>query len=266
MPTITTRNLINIPIEGIRPYVQVIVKVVNNNTSPGLCYLKGLVNNGNQQTAFAEDLFFLNGEEVISRTYEVGYDHFQINAVYSTSGIDVAIYGVGVDGLYIPFETEEVNISRITSEIRSVNSITQIDNYAVMSFRKNLSFTNPNGVAASVYVEGLDILTRNPVRYTLVKGGTINGSFNRYPTPTTQIPAEETALEVNTTCTVVTNGRVVTQGTMTGIAGAFTNTSVRLMGEGVMLDLEDGDNLTLVIDSLMEDIDVVVSVRMREQW
>ncbi|MBD7969969.1 hypothetical protein [Paenibacillus gallinarum] len=266
MPTITTRNLINIPIQGIRPYVQVIVKVINNNTSSGLCYLKGLVNNGSQQAAFAEDLFFLYAEEVINRTYEVGYDNFQINAVYSTIGLEFSFYGVDAEGLYTPIETEEVNISRITSEIRSVKSITQVDNYAVMSFRKNLSFTNPNGVAASVYIEGLDILTRNPIRYTLVQGGTTDGSFNRYPTPTTQIPAEETALEVNTTCTVVTNGRVVTQGTMTGIAGAFTNTSVSLMEEGVMLDLEDGDNLTLVIDSLMEDIDVVVTLRMLEQW
>ena len=266
MPSITTGNLINLPIQGDRPYVQVIVKVINNNTSSGLCYLKGLVNNGSQQAAFAEDLFFLDTEEVITRTYEVGYDHFQINAVYSTIGLEIALYGVDAEGLYIPIEMEEVNISRVTSEIRSVNSITQVDNYAVMSFRKNLSFTNPNGVAASVYAEGLDILTRNPARYTLIQGGTIDGNFNRYPTPTTQIPAEETALEVNTTCTVVTNGRVVTQGTLTGIAGAFTKTSVNLMEEGVMLCLEDGANLTLVIDSLMEDIDVVVTLRMIEQW
>ena len=266
MPSITTGNLINIPIQGDRPYVQVIVKVINNNTSSGLCYLKGLVNNGSQQAAFAEDLFFLDTEEIITRTYDVGYDHFQINAVYSTLGLEITLYGVDAGGLYIPIDTEEVNISRVTSEIRSVNSITQVDNYAVISFRKNLSFTNPYGIAASVFVEGLDILTRNPVRYTLIQGGTIDGNYNRYPTPTTQISADETALEVNTTCTVVTNGRVVTQGTLTGIAGAFTKTSVNLKEEGVMLYLEDGTNLTLVIDSLMEDIDVVVTLRMLEQW
>lgn len=266
MPTITTGNIINIKVQEKRPYVQVFVKVINNNTSSGICYLKGLVNSENQQAAFSEDLFFIDAGDIITRTYEVTYDHFQINAIYSTAEIEVVFYGIDADGLYIPIRTEEVNVSRITSEIRSIKSMTRVDNYAVISFRKNLSFTNPNGVAASVYVEGLDLLTRNPVRYTLVQGGTIDGSFIHYPTATTHIPAEETVLEVNNTCSVVTNGRVVTQGTMTGIAGAFTKTSVHLIKEGVLLCLEDGDSLTLVIDSLMEEIDVVVTLRMLEQW
>ena len=266
MPIVTTRNQVNIPNQGTRPYVQAYVKVINNDTSSGTCYLKGLVNNENQQTIFAEDLFFVDAGEVINRTYEVAYDNFQINAVYSKVGIEVVFYGIDVDGFYIPLGMEEVNISRITSEIRGVQSLTQIDNYAVMSFRRNLTFTNPNGVAAAVYVEGFDLLTRNPVRYTLMEGGTIDGDFETYPTATTQIPAANTVLEVNTTCTIVTDGRVITQGTMASMAGAFTNTSVNLIEEGVTLRLEDGDILTLVIDSLMEGIDIVVSLRMLEQW
>lgn len=266
MPTFTTGNIINIKVQENRPYVQVFVKVINNNTFSGICYLKGLVNSENQQAAFSEDLFFIDAGDIITRTYEVMYDYFQMNAIYSTPGIEVVFYGITTDDLYIPIRTEEVNINRITSEIRSVKSVTQVDNFAVMSFRKNFSFTNPKGVAASIYVEGFDLLTRNPVRYTLVQGGTVDGTYNLYPTATTYIPAEETVLEVNTTCSIVTNGRVVTQGTMTGIAGAFTKTSVHLMEEGVMLCLEDGDSLTLVIDSLMEEIDVVVTLRMLEQW
>ncbi|WP_211748012.1 hypothetical protein [Paenibacillus sp. Marseille-Q4541] len=266
MPIITTRNQVNIPIQGARPYVQAYVKVINNDTSSGTCYLKGLVNNGNQQTAFAEDLFFVNAGEVINRTYDVAYDNFQINAVFSKVGIEVVFYGIDINGQYIPLGTENVDISRITSDIRAVSSATQVENYAVISFRRNLAFANPNGVAAAVYVEGFDILTRNPVRYTLILGGEVDGTFTLYPTVTTQIPASDTVLEVNTTCTVVTDGRVITQGTMSGLAGAFVNTSVNLIEEGVTLRMEDVDVITLVIDSLMDELDIVVAFRMLEQW
>ena len=47
----------------------------------------------------------------------------------------------------------------------------------------------------------------------------INGAFVDFPTATTNIPATETALRVNSTLTTISGGQVLLQGLAAGVAG-----------------------------------------------
>ncbi|SFS77464.1 hypothetical protein [Paenibacillus sp. 453mf] len=265
MPVVSTMNVLNQVVQGVRPYSQALIKIINNDDSAGTCYLTGAVNSTGIQGLFAEDLFLINPGEIVNRTYQVPYDFFQFDVTCSLQGIEVAIYGISPDSFYSPLSLRELNISRITSEIRSDFSVADAY-FPAISFQRIPSFALPEGVAAAVYPQSFDILSKQPVRYMLVEGGTMDGSFVNFPTSTTSIPTNDTVLQVNTTATTITGGRVLTQGTSAGLSGAYANTTVYFAAQDLAYSLNSGIILTLVVSSLTGSDDLVVTFRMQEEW
>lgn len=249
---------------GLGPISQAVVKVVNNGTSRAVIYLTGLNNDVSPETLFAQELFEVDHQEVITRTYNITQHFFQFNAFYSQEQLRVQIFLVDSAGVYFPVNLQPIAVSRITSEFRDNITVTAAD-YAAISFRRSGTVTNPEAVAAELRADSLEILASTPVRYKVVAGGTVNGSFVNFPTPTTAIPAAETALVVNYTCTTVTGGRVITQGLGSGISGAYQNVSVNLLGQLLLYDLQE-EPITLVISSLAGEDNVAAAFRMSEQW
>lgn len=82
MPVLSTNTIIHLPVDGIRPIDQVVVKVVNNGSAGAACYLTGLANSASPQTVFIEELFELQYRETSSKTYTIVEDLFQFNFVY----------------------------------------------------------------------------------------------------------------------------------------------------------------------------------------
>ena len=105
---------------------------------------------------------------------------------------------------------------RITSERRTVTVGTV--GLPVISFQRKPEFpagsSRPNSV--SVTLEGVDIVTDNDIFFQVIVGGTLNGTFTTFPTTTTNIPNNETALLVNNDATTITGGEVVFQGVGAG--------------------------------------------------
>lgn len=264
MPVLTSNTLTSNPISGLGPISQAVIKIVNNGTSRAVVYLTGLNNDVSPGTLFVQELFELDYEEVISRTYNIVQDFFQFNLVYSQENVHVQIFLIDSAGTYYPVELTRTAVSRITSEFRDNISLTATD-FAAISFRRSGIIAIPEAVAAELRAEGLEILASTPIRYQLVAGGTVNGSFVNFPTPTTAIPAAGTALQVNYTCTAVTGGRVITQGLGSGISGAYQNVSVNLLNQLLLYDLQE-EPITLVISSLAGEDNVAATFRMSEQW
>jgi hypothetical protein len=249
---------------GLGPISQAVVKVVNNGTSRAVIYLTGLNNDLSPESLFAQELLEVDYQEVITRTYNITQHFFQFNAVYSQEKLRVQIFLVDSAGVYYPVNLQRIAVSRITSEFRDNIAVTTAD-FAAISFRRSGTVTNPEAVAAELRADSLEILASTPVRYKVVAGGTVNGSFVNFPTPTTAIPIAETALLVNYTCTAVTGGRVITQGLGSGISGAYQNVSVNLLSQLLLYDLQE-EPVTLVISSLAGEDNVAATFRMSEQW
>lgn len=125
--------------------------------------------------------------------------------------------------------------------------------------------TIPEAVTAEIKTDGLEILASTPIRYKVIAGGSVNGAFVNYPTPTTAIPVTETALQVNYTCTAVTGGRVITQGIGSGISGAYQNVAVNLVNQQLLYDMQQ-EPITLVVSSLAGEDNLAATFRMSEQW
>lgn len=70
---------------------------------------------------------------------------------------------------------------------------------------------------------------------------------------------------MNYTCTTVTGGKVIMQGTGSGISGAYANLAVNLLNERLSYELQD-EPITLVVSSLSGDDDLAVTFKMSEQW
>lgn len=264
MPVLTSNTLTSNATPGFGPISQAVVKVVNNGTSRAVVYLTGLNNDVSPETMFVQELFELDYQEVISRTYNIDQDFFQFNVVYSQENLRVQIFLVDSAGTYSPVRMQQLAVSRITSEFRDNINLTAAG-FAAISFRRNGALTIPEAVAAELRADSLEILASTPVRYQLIAGGTLNGSFVNFPTPTTAIPSTETALQVNYTCTTVTGGNVITQGLGSGIAGAYQNIQVSLLSQQLMYDLQE-EPITLVISSLAGEDSVAATFRMSEQW
>ncbi|WP_342563885.1 hypothetical protein NST84_01340 [Paenibacillus sp. FSL R7-0345] len=264
MPVLTSNTLTNSSTSGLGPVSQAVVKVVNNGTARAVVYLTGLNNDASPETLFAQELFQLDYREVITRTYNITQHYFQFNAVYSQENLQVQIFLIDSAGIYHPVKLRPIEISRITSEFRNDIAITSGD-FAAISFRRSGTITIPEAAAAELRADSLDILASTPVRYKIMAGGTLNGSFVNFPTPTTPIPVTETALQVNYTCTSITGGRVITQGLGSGIAGAYQNISVSLLSQLLLYDLQE-EPITLVISSLAGEDNVAATFRMSEQW
>ncbi|WP_238650634.1 hypothetical protein [Paenibacillus piscarius] len=264
MPVLTTNMLTKNPTPGAGSISQAVVKIVNNGTNQGSLYLTGLNGDVSPETLFAQELFQLGYREVVTRTYNVTHPFFQFNVLYSLEQMRVRIYLVDSNGLWISVPVQPVALNRITSEFRGNIAVTASDT-AVISFRRSATITIPEAVAAEIRPDGLEILASTPIRYKIIAGGTVNGAFVNYPTPTTAIPVTETALLVNYTCTAVTGGRVITQGIGSGISGAYQNVAVNLLSQQLLYNLQDSP-VTLVVSSLAGEDNMAAAFRMAEQW
>ncbi|WP_340020869.1 hypothetical protein MHI24_17820 [Paenibacillus sp. FSL K6-1096] len=264
MPVLTTNMLTKNPTPGAGSISQAVVKIVNNGADQGSLYLTGLNGDVSPETLFAQELFQLGYREVVTRTYNVTHPFFQFNVVYSLEQMRVRIYLVDSSGLWISVPLQPVVLNRITSEFRNNIAVTDSDT-AVISFRRSAAVTIPEAVAAEIRPDGLEILASTPIRYKVIAGGTVNGTFVNYPTPTTAIPATETALLVNYTCTAVTGGRVITQGIGSGISGAYQNVALNLLNQQLLYNVQDNP-VTLVVSSLAGEDNVAAAFRMAEQW
>jgi hypothetical protein len=264
LPVLSTSTIINLPVDGTRPIDQVVIEVVNNGSAGAACYLTGLANSASPQTVIIEELFELQYRETLSKTYPIVEDLFQFNFVYSQEQLKIQVFLVDVNGVWTAVNLDVFQVSRITSEIRDNVSVTSTD-FAAISFMRSPAFTIPQGLAAEIRPAALDILSKRPVRYMVVAGGTLDGTFENFPTPTTDIPVTDTALLVNYTCTTVTGGKVIMQGTGSGISGAYANLAVNLLNERLSYELQD-EPVTLVVNSLSGDDDLAVTFKMSEQW
>ncbi|MEK4102715.1 MULTISPECIES: hypothetical protein [Paenibacillus] len=264
LPVLSTNTIINLPVDGTRPIDQVVIKVVNNGSAGAFCYITGLSNSVSPQAIFVEELFELQYQETLSKTYVMVEDLFQFNFVYSQEQMKIQVFLVDVDGVWTAVDLEVFQVSRITSEIRDNVSVTSTD-FAAISFMRRPGFAIPQGLAAEIRPAALDVMSKRPVRYMIVAGGTLDGTFENYPTPTTNIPATDTALLVNYTCTTVTGGKVIMQGTGSGISGAYANLAVNLLNERLSYEFHD-EPVTLVVNSLSGGDDLAVTFKMSEQW
>lgn len=264
MPVLTTNTLTSNPARGMGPISQAVVKVVNNGTSKAVVYMTGLNNDVSPETHFAQELFELNYREVVSKTYNITEDFFQFNVVYSQEKLRVQIFLIDSAGVWFPVELQRLAVSRIASEFRDNIAVTAAD-FAAISFRRNPALTIPEGVAAEFRPDSAEILASTPIRYKIVAGGAVNGTYVNYPTPTTAIPLGDTALQVNFTCTSVTGGRVIMQGIGSGLAGAYQTVEVNLMKELFAYDLQE-ESVTLVVSSLAGADILAATFRMSEQW
>ncbi|WNS41971.1 hypothetical protein [Paenibacillus sp. MMS20-IR301] len=264
MPVLTTNMLTVNPNPGAGPISQAVVKVVNNGTSRGVVYLTGLNNDVSPGLLFAQELFELNYREVISRTYNIVESFFQFNVVYTQEQIRIKVFLIDSAGVWIPVPLERIEVSRITSEFRDNIAVTAAD-FAAISFRRSPVMTIPEAVTSEIRADGVEILASTPIRYKIIAGGSVNGAFVNYPTPTTAIPVTETALQVNYTCTSVTGGKVIAQGIGSGIAGAYQNVAVNLLDQLLLYDLQE-EPLTLVVSSLAGKDTLAAAFSMSEQW
>lgn len=264
MPVLSTNTIMNLPVNGIQRINQVVINIVNNGLDNSICYLTGLSNADSPQTVIIEELFAVQYQEFITRTFEIVDELFQFNFVYSQTQMKIQVFLVDVDDVWTEVDLEAFAVSRITSEIRDNVSVTAAD-FAAISFKRSSIFTISAGIAAEIRPTSLDILSKRPVRYMIVAGGAVDGTFENYPTPTTQIPITGTALQVNYTCTTLTGGKVIMQGTGSGISGAYENLSVNLLNERLSHDMDD-EIITLVVSSLSGSDDLAVTFKMSEQW
>jgi hypothetical protein len=264
LPVFSTNTIINLPVDGIQRINRVVIKVVNNGLADAVCYYTGLSNSGSPQTVFVEGLFELHYRETLSKTHPIVDELFQFNFVYSQEQLKIQVFVIDIDNVWTAVDLEAFLVSRITSEIRDNVPVTSSD-YAAISFMRSPDFSIPQGIAAEIRPASLDVLSKRPVRYMIVAGGTLDGTFEEYPTPTTDIPIMETALLVNYTCTTVTGGTVIMQGTGAGISGAYSNLAVNLLNERLSYEIQN-EPLTLVVSSLSGGDDLAVTFKMSEQW
>lgn len=159
-------------------------------------------------------------------------------------------------------------VFRITSERRTVTNVTSTL-VPLISFNRKPVFpagsARPNSV--QINLEAVEILTDADLAFQILVGGTVNGTFVNFPTATTNIPTNETALLVNTTATSITGGEVVYQGL--AAAGVSEETS-RVLVSQELLDFEVPDNLivTLAVATLgAGGSNTVTAVfRVTENW
>ena len=134
---------------------------------------------------------------------------------------------------------------RVTSERRTITDVTTTLT-PVISFTRKAVFPAGSGRTNSVKVEleEINIISTADLGYQLILDGTVNGAFVNYPTPTTIIPDNETALLVNRTSTTITGGQVVLQGVTTG---ASVNTRVLATAELLSFNLPINATITLAV-------------------
>lgn len=154
---------------------------------------------------------------------------------------------------------------RITSERRGPISVSTTP-YPLISFQRKTIFPAGSGRTNSVNIRitGLDILSNGDVAFIIYVGGQVNSTFVNFPTATTNIPDNETALLVNSTSTSITTlGQVVYQGLATGGQGRSTALSA---SDGIDIVLPDDSIVTLAAATFSGSATVTSSFRLQENW
>ncbi|WP_223701152.1 hypothetical protein [Sutcliffiella deserti] len=179
----------------------------------------------------------------------------------ATTGTNFTLYLAGrqysIIGNYNP-------VFRVTSERRSFTATTTLA--PVISFQRKAIFPAGSGRPNSVNVtlEGLDLLSGSDIYYQVILGSTINGAFVNFPTATTNIPNDETALLVNNNSTSFTTlGQVVFQGLAAGNQG-----NTRSLTTGSLLDLilADDQIITLAVATFSGTSAIQAAFRVSEEW
>ena len=265
MPIYSTGSLVNLPIMGERPIHDIYIEAINNGSAAASCFMSGYNNGPTAQTLFSQGVFVLNNKEIKRFNYPVPYDYFQFNFICSQNELAVHVYTKSLDGTMGSVLLKPIRASRITSAMR--DDIVATDTpYAAISFKRNVNFTIPEGITASIHADGFDVLSAQPVRFQLVAGGTVNGTFVDFPAAQTAIANEQTALQVNVTCTTLTGGRVLTQGLAAGLAGAYSKATVNLADEELVYNIPYNEPITLVVTSMAAKDKLAVVFRRAEQW
>ncbi|WP_082232857.1 hypothetical protein [Halobacillus massiliensis] len=164
----------------------------------------------------------------------------------------------GIIGRYDP-------VFRVTSERRQLTGVTSTLT-PVISFIRKTEFPAGSGRANSIEVnlEEINLISSLDIAYQVILGGTVNGTYNNYPTATTNIPNDETGLLVNNNATTITGGEVVFQGITSGGGGAD-----RVTAKALLLDFNLPTDLpiTLAVSNLEGGTATVRAVfRVTESW
>ncbi|MFC7373100.1 hypothetical protein ACFQPF_15780 [Fictibacillus iocasae] len=151
---------------------------------------------------------------------------------------------------------------RITSERRSVTVETEY--FPILAFRRKTTFPpgtrRPNTV--TLRLEGVDLAPTAPMFYEIRIGADVDGVYEPFPTRTTLIQPNETALEVNNNCTEVNGGYVAFQGLSAG------GGSPRVLTSQDLQDLVIPFNVSIVLvgATFSGQSTVNAVLRIREEW
>jgi hypothetical protein len=266
MPTYNTGYLENVSVSGVRRYNQIVVLISNSSQNSGTAFLEGYYVLSGVNQPFASEGFDMFPQSNATRTYPTNLlDYFQIQVTVSLYEINVRMFGVSSSGQYTSIPVNELPIRRITSDYRDDMALTSAD-FPAISYQRRSTFSRPKQYAAALLPAGVEILATRPIRYKLVLGATVNGTYTTFPTATTQLSESVSALVVNDTCTTITGGQVIYQGEGTGLSGAYQNTVDNLINNQLLLALPAGVSITLAVSSLVGNDNVATVFRMEEQW
>ncbi|MWV42297.1 hypothetical protein GRF59_01520 [Paenibacillus sp. HJL G12] len=263
MPVLTTEVVANVPQTEGRRYSQYSIILVNNSGYSANVYLVGFSVAG-AKDIFAQETFTMPPNGVSIFNYPALIDFAQFIFYESMNRVTVQMFAINENNDYIDIPISPSVARRITSDFRE-NILLTAAEQAVLSYRRVPSFTLPEQFGAALYAQGVEIISSLPVRYRIIQGGTIDGSFQFFPTPTTAIPADHTALQVNFTCTTVIGGEVVFEGQTYGASEAYFNAIIPFE-DNTLANLPEEQPLTLVVSAMDGPDQIFVTFRMLEEW
>lgn len=268
MPTYSTGYVENPSVSGVRRFNSIVMLLTNSATTSGTAFLESFyvatVSGANQP--FAAEGFDMTSQTHAVRNFSVStMDYFVVQTTVSLPEIAMKVFGVSSSGQYVSLPVGEIPSRRITGQYRDNISIDGSD-FAAISFRRRSAFTRPRQYAATLLPQSVEILATRPVRYKLILGGTVNGTYTLFPTPNTELNESSSAMEVNYTCTTVTGGQIVYQGQGTGLSGAYQNTKDNLLANNLLVALPPSTPITLTISCQAGTDKAAVTFNMEEQW
>lgn len=78
MAVLTTNTITRNPTGVLGPISQAVIKIVNSGTAKAVVYITGLNNDVSPATLFAQELFEVNYREVVSKTYNITENFFNL--------------------------------------------------------------------------------------------------------------------------------------------------------------------------------------------
>ncbi|MED5018093.1 hypothetical protein P9847_12345 [Paenibacillus chibensis] len=263
MPVFSSEVIANVSQAEGRVYTQYSLIFVNNCGYNVNIYFEGFSVSGSKQL-FAQETVTMPPNGVFIREYPAFFDFAQFLFYVSMNRVTVQMFAAYANSEYTPISISPTLARRITSDFRNHIMLTASEQ-AVMSYKRVPDFTLPEQFGAALYAQGVEIISSLPVRYKMVQGGTVDGSFQYFPTPTTDIPTDSTALMVNFTCTTVTGGQVIYEGQTYGASEAYFN-AVIPFNDHNLANLPEDQPLTLVVSAMDGSDEIFVTFRMLEEW